>query len=620
MGFVVLDEAGLLPGICVEVDATNDPTDPTRVWTDITPLVRQIQHRRSGRNQEIARSTAGSLSAICGDAGGAITGLGLGKRQWMRVRAMPPGNGVLLNLGPKLFWRLGDAPGASTAKDSSGNGNVGTYGAGVTLGQSGAIAGDPTLSALFNNTANGTVTSSYQPFVVGSQRTFMGWANRSSTADFDVLFGGANGSGATATLCYIGAGNETVVFGATEPTQVGWVSAWPGVSQWVHWAITYDDTAKVAELFTNGVSQGTRTLTAGYPANGAFLAGSYSTGGLPWNGYMQDVAVFETILTAAQIQTIYNANTIGIPRWQGILENLPRKWPGQGADQLVELKAADAFKVLGFIDLSGLTFPQQRNDQRVSAILALVPALSGGTIDTDTDTSDPVTTPFPDETMALDYLLQIEASEDGLLVASPDGTVTFQGRHWRFFNAATPAATFGENPAAGEIPYMDDVELDDGDSVLFNVAGVTPFNGSSAIVAVNSASTARNWPTRMDVQLLSSDINLATDASNWLAYRYGDPSPRIPAITAELAAVARLNPGLVATLLAAGNSTRFKFKRAASSPINEDVWVEQISETIDVAGGSWQWKAQLSPAFDRAMWVAEDPVFGLAEETTVGAY
>lgn len=395
MAFVSL--GSLLPTVEVEVDATTNPTTGVRTWTDITPLVRQLSYTRSGRNQELNRSTAGTLAAICSDKAGAITGLGLRKRQWVRVRA-----------------------------------------------------------------------------------------------------------------------------------------------QWL--GVTY-------------------------------------------------------------------------PRWQGVLEILPRRWPGQGADQLVEFRAADVFKVLGLTDLSGQTFASQRNDERVSAILALA-NLVAGAIDANTDTADAVTTPFADESMALDYLLQIEDSENGLLIANPDGTIDFQGRHWRSVHASTAIATFGES--GDTIRYLDDAEYDDDDSLVKNVAAVTPYSASSPIVVTNSASTAKYWPTRFDRQLLSSNTALAQSAAEWLANRYGDPSPRIPAITSELAALARVDSALVAALLGAANSSRFTWSRQASTPISADVYVEQIAEIVDVAGGSWQWKAQLSPADDSLSgWVLGASQLGL---TTALAY
>ena len=48
---------------------------------------------------------------------------------------------------PFGYWRMGEAPGATAAADTSGNGNAGTYSGGVTLGQPGFHGGD--TAALF---------------------------------------------------------------------------------------------------------------------------------------------------------------------------------------------------------------------------------------------------------------------------------------------------------------------------------------------------------------------------------------------------------------------------------------------------------------------------------------
>src|SRR5438132_757282 len=49
---------------------------------------------------------------------------------------------------PIGYWRLGEAPGATTAADISGNGNNGAYSGGITLGQPGFHDGD--TAALFD--------------------------------------------------------------------------------------------------------------------------------------------------------------------------------------------------------------------------------------------------------------------------------------------------------------------------------------------------------------------------------------------------------------------------------------------------------------------------------------
>lgn len=393
MSFHTIDPAGILPTLCVEVDATTDPKSAVRTWTDITTSVRHISFSRSGRNDEQGKTNTGVLTAMCDDAGGAISGLGLHKAQWIRVRAQ---------------------------------------------------------------------------------------------------YGG----------------------------------------------VTY-------------------------------------------------------------------------PRWQGIVTSMPRTWPARGKQQLIQLDAADVLYILRLYDLADQTFASQRNDQRVSAICALA-GLTTGSIDADTDTADAISSPISEGTDALSTVLDIEASENGLILADPAGTVSFQGRHYRLLNSATSVATFGEG--ATDIPYRDSVEYDDDDNLVANVVSVTPMGGAAVTVS-DSASQAKYWTRRLNRSLLTSNATIAADCANFLLARYKDPAPRIPVIDVPLVGVATKHAANLPTLLAADNSDRFTWDRAATTPISTDVYVEQISETI-TRGAGWTLRMQLSPAIDDIGWVLGDAVNGVLNETT----
>jgi len=52
------------PELTFEVDFTNDPTNATRVYSDITADVRQISYTRAGRNNELQRTEPGTLSGV----------------------------------------------------------------------------------------------------------------------------------------------------------------------------------------------------------------------------------------------------------------------------------------------------------------------------------------------------------------------------------------------------------------------------------------------------------------------------------------------------------------------------------------------------------------------------
>src|SRR5207244_3289506 len=84
---------------------------------------------------------------------------------------------LVLAAGPTLYWRVDEVDGQDTAKDFSGNGNGGTYVASPLRSQPGGLLNDPDTSVLLDGSTQ-YISSSYAPFVNGSQLTFEGLAYR----------------------------------------------------------------------------------------------------------------------------------------------------------------------------------------------------------------------------------------------------------------------------------------------------------------------------------------------------------------------------------------------------------------------------------------------------------
>ena len=82
----------ILPLISVELDVTNAPTNPTRVWTDIAPDVRSLSFSRAGRQDELQRTQPGALTMTLGSKNAKYdptnpSGIGIARTQWVRVQA-----------------------------------------------------------------------------------------------------------------------------------------------------------------------------------------------------------------------------------------------------------------------------------------------------------------------------------------------------------------------------------------------------------------------------------------------------------------------------------------------------------------------------------------------------
>jgi bacillolysin len=217
---------------------------------------------------------------------------------------------IVLQDNPALYWRLGEASGTN-ANDETANNRDGTYVGSPTLGVAGALAGDSDTAVDLNGSSQ-YITSNYQPFIVGSKRTFEGWAWRDTNDTADVLLGSPTGIFGQEPRLFLQGGAQGVVFQPNEnQATTTWGGAWPSNSQWVHWALVYDEAADSAELFINGVSQGAQSTYAGgyFDPSIKFGVGADNVGGNYFDGKLDEIAVYEHGLSSAQILEQYQAGT-----------------------------------------------------------------------------------------------------------------------------------------------------------------------------------------------------------------------------------------------------------------------------------------------------------------------
>jgi concanavalin A-like lectin/glucanase superfamily protein len=208
---------------------------------------------------------------------------------------------------PLVYWRLGESSGTNAA-DASGNGRNGTYVGSPTLGAAGALSGDPNTAVSLNGTSQ-YLSSSYSPFAGGSARTFEGWAYTAASSN-QVLFGGTGVHPNEPLMIVYSTGDVLwAATGGNAPFAI-WTGPWPGLSQWVHWAVTWDDATGVAELFINGQSKGTITIADAYSSPGNLELGTGRNDQiLKWNGRIDDFAVYPSALSASRIGYHYNVGT-----------------------------------------------------------------------------------------------------------------------------------------------------------------------------------------------------------------------------------------------------------------------------------------------------------------------
>ncbi len=215
--------------------------------------------------------------------------------------------------GAGIYYRLGE-PSGPVAADSSGNANLGAYTFAPILGQPGALLGDPDTSVHvyiggFVPSADGVIRlpSSAQLPTANSARTLEAWFQASQSGT--VLSYGTNAT-RMAFQVHVDSSAVTVVTNGDNKVFNTQYAITNG--GWHHLATTYDGTSLIAYL--DGQSLGTRTFGAALntvvDSNGLVLGNqfwSYWTADEQLVGNLDEVAIYPTALTAAQIAAHFSA-------------------------------------------------------------------------------------------------------------------------------------------------------------------------------------------------------------------------------------------------------------------------------------------------------------------------
>ncbi len=228
--------------------------------------------------------------------------------------AIPTGS-----IPPTGWWRLGEASGA-TATDSSGAALHGTY-TSVTYGQSGAITGDPATAVNFNGSSSAlALPNGYADLASGL--TLEAWVYPTDDQrDARIVSLGTSSNGANNVYLARSGTSESLVFttgyvNGTAKTLVA-TDAIPE-DQWSHLVATIDGLGN-GRIYRNGalVASGALPIptivTRDSNKIGTKSASDTSSSIQPWEGRIQDVAVYFGALPSSEVGAHYAAATFSGP-------------------------------------------------------------------------------------------------------------------------------------------------------------------------------------------------------------------------------------------------------------------------------------------------------------------
>ena len=211
--------------------------------------------------------------------------------------------------GPQAYWRLGEAVGATTSLDSSGQSNNGPY-SGVTLGAAGAIAGN-TAATISSSTGRMVGEKAYS---MPQQFTVEAWVKQTSTKGGRIVgFGNAKtgNSSVSDRMLYLRSDGR-VTFGISDGSQQTLNSAsGKNNGQWHHVVGSYDNGAM--RLYVDGVLAGSQTIGQASLYYGWWRVGNDTTSSWPGGGATQtgmvidEAAVYPYALSADQVLAHFDA-------------------------------------------------------------------------------------------------------------------------------------------------------------------------------------------------------------------------------------------------------------------------------------------------------------------------
>lgn len=220
----------------------------------------------------------------------------------------------------------------------------------------------------------------------------------------------------------------------------------------------------------------------------------------------------------------------------------------------------------------------------------------------------------------------VGSTEQALLYVDKNGYLVYRTRNHALDRGIQ--AVFGENTAAGEIPYLVDLELDYDPQYVYNDIQVThqgtPAFGSttvsSPVIYVKNLTSISSYGDRsQQLTSLFSDITQSIDLANWLANQYQQPRQRVRRVSFTPGS----NPTVYSTLLSLDVGDRVTLNRRpiGANAITLDVTIIGVSHQVNYAEGHWIITFDLMPTSIATLTVLgltlNDPIRGQLDDGNV---
>jgi hypothetical protein len=244
------------------------------------------------------------------------------------------------------------------------------------------------------------------------------------------------------------------------------------------------------------------------------------------------------VLPRCPVQILAN----GIPIYTGLVTDWNLDYDISNKDMMYA-SCADNFTVLANQALNALTPSSQATGARINTILDLTEINYQGARSIDTGSSTLGAYAIDQDTVCLNYLQQVNTSEQGYLFMSANGTLTFKGRS----SVLNPVAGATFNTDGTGLPYQTLINQY-GDELLYNYI-VTQSPAGAVQTTSNATSIALYQAQQYALtNLLNSTTTEVAGLGNYLLGKYKDPVLRFTGLSTQLTALSSANQNIALTL------------------------------------------------------------------------
>jgi hypothetical protein len=277
------------------------------------------------------------------------------------------------------------------------------------------------------------------------------------------------------------------------------------------------------------------------------------------------------ILPRCPVQVLAN----GVPIYTGLVTDWNLDYDISNEDMMYA-SCSDQFTVLANQALNAVTPSAQASGTRINTVLSYSEINYQGARAIDTGSSTLGAYAISQDTNCLNYLQQINTSEQGYLFMSANGTLTFKGRS----SVLNPVAGATFNTDGTGLPYQTLINQY-GDELLYNYI-ITQSPAGAVQTTSNATSIALYQAQQYALtDLLNSTTTEVAGLGNYLLGKYQNPVLRFTGLSTQMAALSSANQNIVLALDLTGICTVVKnFVTGTPATETQTLIVSGVSHNI----------------------------------------